>query len=120
MVDRIRQLYRLMHELEQKLGRVPTNEELAVELDTSPTKIDWMIRVSWLPLSLESPINEDEEESELGMFVEDTLTPTPIQTTYNTMLRERIEAVGGQGPGAVAVSNQIGVVRSIPTTEFIS
>lgn len=93
MVDRIRQLYRLMHELEQKLGRVPTNEELAVELDTSPNKVDWMMRVSWLPLSLESPINEDEEESELGMFVEDTLTPTPIQTAYNKMLRERIEAV---------------------------
>ena len=93
MVDRIRHLYRLMHELEQKLGRVPTNEELAVELDISPNKVDWMMRVSWLPLSLESPINDDEEESELGMFVEDTLTPTPIQTAYNKMLRERIEAV---------------------------
>lgn len=93
MVDRIRQLYRLMHELEQKLGRVPTNEELAVELDISANKVDWMMRVSWLPLSLESPINDDEEESELGMFVEDTLTPTPIQTAYNKMLRERIEAV---------------------------
>lgn len=93
MVDRIRHLYRLMHELEQKLGRVPTNEELAVEMDVSANKIDWMMRVSWLPLSLESPINEDEEESELGMFVEDTLTPTPIQSTYNKMLRERIEAV---------------------------
>ena len=93
MVDRIRHLYRLMHELEQKLGRVPTNEELAAELDISPNKVDWMMRVSWLPLSLESPINDDEEESELGMFVEDTLTPTPIQTAYNKMLRERIEAV---------------------------
>lgn len=93
MVDRIRQLYRLMHELEQKLGRVPTNEELAAELDISANKVDWMMRVSWLPLSLESPINDDEEESELGMFVEDTLTPTPIQTAYNKMLRERIEAV---------------------------
>ncbi len=93
MVDRIRHLYRQMHEMEQKLGRVPTNEELAVEMDTSPNKIDWMMRVSWLPLSLESPINEDEEESELGMFVEDTLTPTPIQSTYDKMLRERIEAV---------------------------
>ena len=93
MVDRIRQLYRLMHELEQKLGRAPNNEELAAELDISPNKVDWMIRVSWLPLSLESPINEDEEESELGMFVEDNLTPSPVQTAYNKMLRERIEAV---------------------------
>ncbi len=93
MVDRIRQLYRLMHEMEQKLGRIPTNEELAEELKVSPNKVDWMMRVSWLPLSLESPINDDEEESELGMFVEDTLTPTPIQSAYNKMLRERIEAV---------------------------
>ncbi len=93
MVDRIRHLYREMHEMEQKLGRVPTNEELAVAMDTSPNKIDWMMRVSWLPLSLESPINEDEEESELGMFVEDTLSPSPIQSTYDKMLRERIEAV---------------------------
>jgi RNA polymerase primary sigma factor len=93
MVDRIRHLYRLMHEMEQKLGRVPTNEELAVELDTSANKVDWMMRVSWLPLSLESPINDNEEESELGMFVEDTLTPTPIESTYGKMLRERIEAV---------------------------
>lgn len=93
MVDRIRQLYRVMHEMEQKLGRIPNNEELAAEMDCSTTKIDWMMRVSWLPLSLESPINEDEEESELGMFVEDTVTPTPIQSAYNKMLRERIEAV---------------------------
>ncbi len=93
MVDRIRQLYRLMHEMEQKLGRVPTTEEVALELKISANKVDWMMRVSWLPLSLESPINDDEEESELGMFVEDTLTPTPIQSAYNKMLRERIEAV---------------------------
>jgi RNA polymerase primary sigma factor len=93
MVDRIRQLYRLMHEMEQKLGRVPTTEELAEEMKVSVNKVDWMMRVSWLPLSLESPINDDEEESELGMFVEDTLTPTPIQSAYNKMLRERIEAV---------------------------
>ena len=59
MVDRIRQLYRLMHEMEQKLGRVPTNEELATEMDTSTNKVDWMMRVSWLPLSLESAVNED-------------------------------------------------------------
>ncbi|NMB58257.1 MAG: sigma-70 family RNA polymerase sigma factor, partial [Chloroflexi bacterium] len=69
MVDRIRQLYKLTHEMEQKLGRVPTNEELGEEIGVSPNKVDWMLQVSWLPLSLESPIN-DEDDSELGMFVE--------------------------------------------------
>ena len=93
MVDRIRQLYKTTHEMEQKLGRLPTTEELAVEIDSTPQKVDWMMRVSWLPLSLESPINEDEEDSELGMFVEDQLTPTPIQSAYTKLLRERVDEV---------------------------
>jgi RNA polymerase primary sigma factor len=93
MVDRIRQLYKTSHEMEQKLGRVPTIEELAVEVGVQPNKVDWMMRVSWLPLSLESPINEDEEEAELGMFVEDDITPTPIQSAYAKLLSEKIQEV---------------------------
>ena len=93
MVDRIRQLYRQTHELEQKLGRAPTTEELAESLSVSPGKVEWMMSVSWLPLSLESPINDDEEDSELGMFVEDQLTPTPVQSAYSKLLRDKIEEV---------------------------
>ncbi len=93
MVDRIRQLYRRTHEMEQKLGRAPNNEELAEVLGVPSDKVDWMMRVSWLPLSLESPINDDDEDSELGMFVEDHVTPSPIQTAYSNMLRKKIEAV---------------------------
>jgi RNA polymerase primary sigma factor len=93
MVDRIRQLYRTTHEMEQKLGRAPTNEELAEAIGVKANKVDWMLRVSWLPLSLESPINEDEEDSELGQFVEDQVTPTPIQSTYTSLLREKIQEV---------------------------
>ena len=93
MVDRIRQLYKVTHEMEQQLGRLPTNDELAKRLDTTPSKIEWMLRVSWLPLSLESPINDEEEDSELGQFVEDQLTPTPIQSAYSKLLREKIEEV---------------------------
>lgn len=93
MVDRIRQLYRLTHEMEQKLGRVPTTEELANEMCVPVSKVDWMLRVSWLPLSLESPVNDDEEDSELGMFVEDQITPSPSQSAYDKMLSEKIEAV---------------------------
>jgi RNA polymerase primary sigma factor len=93
MVDRIRQLYRTTHEMEQRLGRIPTSEELAEEIGVNTTKVEWMMRVSWLPLSLESPINDDEEDSELGMFIEDQLTPTPIQSTYANLLREKVQAV---------------------------
>jgi RNA polymerase primary sigma factor len=92
MIDRIRQLFKLTHELEQKLGRAPQVDELAVEMELSPRKVQWMMRVSWLPLSLESPVG-DEEDSELGMFVEDDITPTPIQVAYSDMLRDKIEDV---------------------------
>jgi RNA polymerase primary sigma factor len=93
MVDRIRQLYRTTHEMEQKLGRIPTTDELAEEIGVNTTKVEWMMRVSWLPLSLESPINDDEEDSELGMFIEDQVTPTPIQSTYSNLLREKVQQV---------------------------
>src|SRR5450759_1983761 len=93
MVDRIRQLYRTTHEMEQKLGRLPTTNELAESLGVLPNKVDWMLRVSWLPLSLESPINGDEDDSELGMFVEDQITPTPIQSAYSKLLKEKVEEV---------------------------
>jgi len=92
MIDRIRQLYRLTHEMEQRLGRVPRVEELAVEMGLSMRKVQWMLRVSWLPLSLESPVGDD-EDSALGMFVEDEITPTPIQSAYRNMLREKVEEV---------------------------
>ncbi len=93
MVDRIRQLYKLTHEMEQQLGRLPTNDELAEKMGTTTSKIEWMLRVSWLPLSLESPVNDDEEDSELGQFVEDQMTPTPVQSAYSKLLREKIEEV---------------------------
>ncbi len=94
MIDRIRQLYKLTHEMEQKLGRAPTVDELAVELGLNESKVQWMLRVSWLPLSLESPVG-DEEDSELGMFVEDEITPTPIQSAYRNMLQEKVDEVLG-------------------------
>jgi RNA polymerase primary sigma factor len=93
MVDRIRQLYRTTHEMEQRLGRIPTTDELAEEIGVNTNKVEWMMRVSWLPLSLESPINDDEEDSELGMFIEDQVTPTPIQSTYANLLRDKVQQV---------------------------
>lgn len=92
MIDRLRQLYKCTHKLEQAFGRPPTPEELAHDLGCTRRKIQWMQRVSWQPLSLENPVG-DEGDSELGMFVEDTFTPTPIQSAYSNMLREKIEEV---------------------------
>ena len=93
MVDRIRVMYKHIHALEQKFGREPTIEELSKALDLPQEKVDWMIRVSWLPLSLESPINDDEEESELGNFVEDKDTPTPSQRVYSKLLSEKVNDI---------------------------
>ena len=93
MVDRIRIMYKSIHELEQRLGREPTIEELSEMMQIPKDKVDWMIRVSWLPLSLETPINEDEDESELGNFVEDRDTPTPPQSVYSKLLSEKVEEI---------------------------
>jgi RNA polymerase primary sigma factor len=94
MSDRIRQIYKATHDLEQRLGRVPTPEELAAEIGLDLQKVQWILQVSWLPLSLESPVGDD-EDSELGMFIEDELTPTPMQSVYQSMLREKIDEVLG-------------------------
>ncbi len=92
MIDRIRELYKVSHALEQDLGRKPFAHEIAKEMDLNVRKIQWMMRISWLPLSLETPVG-DEEDSELGMFVEDEDTPTPMEVTYKSMLRDKIDEV---------------------------
>jgi RNA polymerase primary sigma factor len=92
MVDRIRRLYKTARELEQSYGRQPTPEELANELDVEPRKVQWMLKVSWQPLSLENPVGE-EDDSELASFVEDDTTPTPTQTVFQNLLREKLDYV---------------------------
>jgi RNA polymerase primary sigma factor len=92
MTDRIRQVFRANRDLEQRLGRAPTTEELAGELNLGVPKVQWILRVSLMPLSLESPVGDD-EESELGMFIEDDINPTPLQAAYQSMLRDKLEEV---------------------------
>jgi RNA polymerase primary sigma factor len=92
MTDRIRQFYKVGRDLEQKLGRQGTIEEIAQALNMDIRKVQWIMKVSWLPLSLESPVG-DEEDSELGYFVEDVLSPTPLQSAYESMLKDKLEEV---------------------------
>jgi RNA polymerase primary sigma factor len=91
LTDRIRKLYRTRHQLEQVLGRSPSIEELAEVLEIEPDKVSWMFKVSYPPVSLESPVGD--EETELGMLVEDEHSPSPAQVVYDQMLRERISQV---------------------------
>ncbi|MFA7408198.1 MAG: sigma-70 family RNA polymerase sigma factor [Anaerolineaceae bacterium] len=92
MIDRIRELFRVHHELEQSLGRKPLAKEIAEKLNLSVDKVQWIMRISWLPLSLETPVGDD-EESELGMFVEDEDNPSPIDVTYQSMMHDKIDEV---------------------------
>ena len=92
MIDRIRQLYKANHDLEQKLGRQPTIEELAEKVGLPVHRVQWIMKVSWQPLSLESPVG-DEEDSELGYFIEDEVSLTPLQSAYQSMLRDKLEEI---------------------------
>jgi RNA polymerase primary sigma factor len=92
MTDRIRKMYRILYQMEQELGYPPSEEELADEMNLDLKKVKWMLRVSWTPVSLESPVGDD-EDSEFGMFVEDKGAPSPAQAVYHDMLRERINEV---------------------------
>jgi len=90
--DRIRKVYQMAQQLEQDWGRQPSPEEIANELDMPPQKIQWMLRVSQRPLSLEKPVGE-EEDSELGNFIEDETTPAPTESAYHHLLQEKLEEV---------------------------
>jgi RNA polymerase primary sigma factor len=94
MVDRIRQLYKIERELEQTFGRRPTNEEIAKALDIPIQKVEWIQKVSWQPISLESPVGED-NESELSSFIEDKSNLSPAQTAHQSMLRDKMSEVLG-------------------------
>jgi RNA polymerase primary sigma factor len=94
MTDRIRKMYKIFHDLEQVLGRPPTHDELCMEMNLEPDKLQWMLQVSWIPLSLDSPVGDD-DDSEFGMFVEDEITPMPSQVTYENLLREKMNEVLG-------------------------
>src|SRR5690606_1646261 len=57
MSDRIRRLYKTARQLEQEMGRKPTPEEIAAAMGMEPRKVQWMLKVSWRPMSLERPVD---------------------------------------------------------------
>jgi RNA polymerase primary sigma factor len=87
MGDQINKMLRISHQLTQQLGRGPTPEELAAEMEIPVRKVEQMLDVARRPLSLEMP-TDDEEESTLGDFVEDTDSPSPPDEVSATMLRD--------------------------------
>jgi len=89
MGDQINKLLRTSHRLTQELGRDPTSEELAKALEVPTRKAEEMLRVARRPLSLEMP-TDDEEESELGDFIEDQDSLAPDDEVTSSMLREQL------------------------------
>ena len=92
MSDRIRKLYRVARELEQELGRQPSPEEIAEEVELEPEKVQWILRASRRPISLERPVGE-EEDNELGDFIEDEKVVAPSEVAYQHLLAETMDEV---------------------------
>lgn len=90
--DRIRKVYRTAEYLEQHGNERPTAQEIAEEMGLKPDKVLWLLRVSRQPLSLEKPVGE-EEDSELGEFIEDESSPTPNEVAAQDLLAETVEAL---------------------------
>ena len=92
MSDRIRKLYKTAERLEREQGRTPTPEEIAAEMDSESKKIEWMMRVSRRPFSLERPVGQ-EGEAELADFIENEDIPAPSEVASQHLLAEKIESV---------------------------
>ena len=92
MVETINKLVRVSRRLLQELGREPTDEEIAEEMGITPEKVREITKVSQDPVSLETPIGE-EEDSHLGDFVEDKEATAPSDAASLTMLRTEVEDV---------------------------
>lgn len=92
MVETINKLIKTSRHLLQTLGREPTPEEIAAELEMPVEKVRDILKVSQEPISLETPVGE-EDESNLGNFIPDDDAPSPSEQAADTLLREHIEEV---------------------------
>ena len=92
MVETINKLIRTSRHLLQTLGREPTPEEIAAELEMPVERVREVLKVAQDPISLETPVGE-EDESNLGNFIPDEDAPSPSEQAADVLLREHIEEV---------------------------
>ena len=94
MVETINKLIRVSRQLLQELGREPTPEEIAAEMNMPVDRVREILKISQEPVSLETPIGE-EEDSHLGDFIQDDNVPVPADAAAFTLLKEQLEEVLG-------------------------
>lgn len=92
MVETINKLIRVSRQLLQELGREPAPEEIAEELDMPVERVREILKISQEPVSLETPIGE-EEDSHLGDFIQDDNVPVPAEAAAQTLLKEQLDEV---------------------------
>ena len=92
MVETINKLIRVSRQLLQELGREPSPEEIAEELDMPVERVREILKISQEPVSLETPIGE-EEDSHLGDFIQDDNVPVPAEAAAQTLLKEQLDEV---------------------------
>ncbi len=92
MVETINKLIRVSRQLLQELGREPMPEEIAEELDMPVERVREILKISQEPVSLETPIGE-EEDSHLGDFIQDDNVPVPAEAAAQTLLKEQLDEV---------------------------
>jgi len=92
MVETINKLLKVTRHLAQEHGREPTAKEIAVEMEIPPEKVREIVKISQLPISLESPVGE-EDDSHLGDFIEDGNALPPADAASRQLLKEQIDEV---------------------------
>ncbi|GIK62734.1 MAG: RNA polymerase sigma factor SigA [Chloroflexota bacterium] len=92
MGDQLNKMRRTSLELQQSLGRDPNPDEIADRMETTSDKIHTLMEISRRPMSLDTPI-DDEGDTNLGDFIEDTSSPAPDELTMQNLLREQLELV---------------------------
>ena len=92
MVETINKLIRVSRQLLQELGREPTSEEIAEEMNMPVERVREILKISQEPVSLETPIGE-EEDSHLGDFIQDENVPVPADAAASALLREQLQEV---------------------------
>ena len=92
LVESINRIMRITRRFLQEYGREPTSDELAIELSTSPSNVRRIQRVAMMPISLETPVGE-EEDATVGDFIPETREDSPLESTSKAMMRDSVNTV---------------------------